>query len=184
MNERGELPTQEDVAALAAEVRELKEVLREVSGKLGRIEKRLRFFFPDSFPGGSRKGKEPDIRENPPSITPQQALDLYSELVRMARSGQEQEVEARVTAMSLADLALLVKELGAPLGKKPSRTGLTKSLMGRLKESIMLSRHTSRPGPDHSVRQGESAPLGEDAANPEETATDLTGADKSPQRSS
>ena len=36
----------EDVEALAGELRDLKEVIREVSGKLGRIEKRLRLLSP------------------------------------------------------------------------------------------------------------------------------------------
>jgi hypothetical protein len=143
-----DLLKQEDVEALAHEMRDLKEVLREVSGKLGRIEKRLRTFFPDSFPDKSQKEKTPDLRESAPSITPQQALDFYSELVALARSGKEQEVEARTAKLALADLALLVRELGAPLGKKPSRIGLTRSLMGRLKESVLLSRHTNRPPVD------------------------------------
>ncbi|HLH75288.1 MAG TPA: hypothetical protein VKV28_00650 [Candidatus Binataceae bacterium] len=146
MTEQNISPKEEDVIALAGEMRELKEILREVSGKLGRIEKRLRAFFPSSFPSAKTgRVKLPQLNDSPPTITPQQALDLYTELIDLARSGQERQVETRVAEMGLGNLALLVKELGAPLGKKPSRPALMKSLMGRLKESIMLSRHTNRP---------------------------------------
>jgi hypothetical protein len=161
MSDQGEQLKREDVEALAGELRDLKEVLREVSGKLGRIEKRLRLFYPESFPRPERrKEKSSDVQETPPTITSQQALELYSELVDMARTGREQQAEARVANLGIADLALLVKELGAPSGKKPNRTALTKSLMGRLKESIMLSRHTVRPGANRASqdeRSGSSA---------------------------
>jgi hypothetical protein len=155
MNDRPDLK-REDVEALASEMHDLKEVLREVSGKLGRIEKRLRVFFPGSFPAPkARTGKTSDVRESVPTITPQQALDLYSELVALARSGQEQRVAERAAGLELVDLALLVRELGAPLGKKPTRAGLTRSLMGRLKESVLLSRHTNRPPVHSSTRERE-----------------------------
>lgn len=153
-----EPPKREDVEALAGEMRDLKEVLREVSGKLGRIEKRLRAFFPDSFPQNkTRKEPSSNLRESAPTITAQQALDIYTELVTLARSGQEQEIASRAAKLDIADLALLVRELGAPLGKKPSRTGLTKSLMSRLKESVLLSRHTNRPSANPSPAQYEKA---------------------------
>jgi hypothetical protein len=152
----------EDVEALAGELQDLKEIVREVSGKLGRIEKRLRLFFPQSFPIPAPKQSKTPVGDVPPTITPQQALGLYSELLEMARTGREQQVEARVAGMDLPDLALLVRELGAPLGKKPTRPGLTKSLMGRLRESMMLSRHTVRPASNQS-------------ATPEESTKVLTG---------
>ncbi len=145
MNEQPEMK-REDVEALAGEMRDLKEAAREISGKLGRIEKRLRAFFPGSFPvKKGRTEKSLDLRENPPTMTTQQVLDFYTELVELARSGQEREVDARAAQLGIPDLALLVRELGAPLGKKPNRAGLTRSLMGRLKESVLLSRHTNRP---------------------------------------
>jgi hypothetical protein len=145
----------EDVEALAAELRDLKEVMRDVSGKLGRIEKRLKLFFPQSFPSERRKQPGVDIREMSPTISPQKALEMYTDLLEMARSGRQQEVESRIAGIALPDLALLVRELGAPLGKKPTRPALTKSLMGRLRESIMLSRHTLRPASDPSALEGE-----------------------------
>jgi hypothetical protein len=129
--------------------------MREVSGKLGRIEKRLRLFFPQSFPDERRKAAEGDIREMSPTITPQRALEMYTELLEIARTGREEQIQSRIAGIALPDLALLVRELGAPLGKKPTRPALTKSLMGRLRESIMLSRHTLRPASNPSAPQRE-----------------------------
>jgi hypothetical protein len=172
----------EDVEALAGELRDLREVMREVSGKLGRIEKRLRLFFPQSFPDERRKEPEGDIREMSPTITPQRALEMYTELLEIARRGREEQVQSRIAGMALPDLALLVRELGAPLGKKPTRTALSKSLMGRLRESIMLSRHTLRPASNPSTPQSEgneNAPAkdgseasGEAPDNPDTTRND------------
>ncbi len=158
----------EDVEALAGELRDLREVMREVSGKLGRIEKRLRLFFPQSFPDERRKEPEGDIREMSPTITPQRALEMYTELLEIARTGREEQVQSRIAGMALPDLAVLVRELGAPLGKKPTRTALTKSLMGRLRESIMLSRHTLRPvsspsAPESGGTENDSAAGGSEA---------------------
>jgi hypothetical protein len=157
----------EDVEALAGELRDLREIIREVSGKLGRIEKRLRLFFPQSFPVERRKEPEADIREMSPTITPQRALEIYTELLEMARTGREQQVESRIAGIVLPDLALLVRELGAPLGKKPTRTALTKSLMGRLRESMMLSRHTIRPASNLSTPESEATENASDTGGSE-----------------
>lgn len=146
MSEHTEAPQREDVEILAREITELKEVLRDVSGKLGRMEKRLRLFFPASFPSNERReGKKEEHQGNLPAMTSEQRLALYSELLELGRSGQQLPLENRLEKISTEDLALLVKELGAPVGKKPSRIRLTKSLMGRLKQSVMLSRHAARP---------------------------------------
>lgn len=167
-----------DVDALAGELRDLKDILREVSGKLGRIERRLRLFFPESFPKSERhKEKELELHEPTATINSQQALDLYSELVEIARTGKEQQLEARMASMGIADLALLVRELGAPLGKKPTRIALTKSLMGRLKQSIMLSRHTVRPSPERPSHQNETAD-GDGQSDQEESVGNAEEVDK------
>ena len=171
MSEQSKGPSSEDVSALAAEMQELKEVVREVAGKLGRIEKRLRVFFPDSFPNtGTRRKAAADSFDKPPTMTPREALELYDKLVTQARSGSEREVEAAISRLELPDLALLVRELGAPAGKKPTRKALTKSLMGRLKESIMLSRHTPRPKTEGISRQSGQSPSHEQKKETEAVA--------------
>jgi hypothetical protein len=137
----------EEVARLIAEVRETKELLRELSSKLSRIDTRLRRAFPPAFAkekerktrGGMSAGHEA------PTISPEQATALYEELVGLARENRFEEVQNRLSSLSVADLSLLRQELGASLGKrKPSPKTLIELILGRIKESVMLSKHTNR----------------------------------------
>lgn len=146
MTEPNKIPAREDVEVLAREIRDLKETLRDVSGKLGRIEKRLRVFFPAAFPQAkSRSAKGERLETSPPTMTTDQLLAVYNDLVNLARSDRPSQVEGKLDALALGDLALLVRELGAPVGGKPTRPLLVRSVLGRLKQSVMLSRHTPRP---------------------------------------
>jgi hypothetical protein len=156
MTEPYKIPEREDVEILAREIRDLKEVLRELSGKLGRIEKRLRVFFPAAFPKSKpRANKGQSLQSSPPTMTSEQVLGFYNELIDLVRADRRSQVEDNLARLALGDLALLVRELGAPTGNNPSRSGLTKSVMGRLKQSIMLSRHSSRPASSPSASSAE-----------------------------
>jgi hypothetical protein len=138
-------PTDE-VNRLVSELRETKEALRDLSSRLGRIETRLKRVFPSAFPKKEPVAKKrgPAIQE-PPTLTAEQAMTLYQELVDLARKDQLAEVRSRLSSMNLPDLSLLRTELGAPLGKKkPSAKALTDAILGRIKESVMLSKHTNR----------------------------------------
>ena len=137
----------EEVNRLVAEVRETKELLRELSSKLSRIETRLKRVFPPAF---AKKNDEATRERVPagrkaPTLTVGQAMILYQELVDSARKDQFEEVHRRLSSFGLADLSLLQRELGASLGKKkPSAKALITAILGRVKESIMLSKHTNR----------------------------------------
>jgi hypothetical protein len=137
----------EEVSRLVSELQETKAALRDLSSKLGRMETRLKRAFPSAFPKKTEslaKKKGLAIQE-PPTITAEQAMTLYRELVDLAKKDQLAEVHRRLSFMNLADLSLLRTELGAPLGKKkPSAKALTDAILGRIKESVMLSKHTDR----------------------------------------
>lgn len=137
----------EEVSRLVSELQETKQALRDLSSKLGRIETRMKRVFPSAFPKKTEpvaKRRAPAIQE-PPTLTVEQAMTLYQELVDLAKKDQLAEVHRRLSSMNLADLSLLRAELGAPLGKKkPSAKSLTDAILGRIKESVMLSKHTDR----------------------------------------
>ncbi len=137
----------EEVNRLVSELHETKEALRDLSSKLSRIETRLKRVFPSAFPkkkDAVTKKRGSAIQEAP-TLTAEQAMTLYQELVDLARKDQLTEVRRRLSSMNAADLSLLRTELGAPLGKrKASAKALTDAILGRIKESVMLSKHTDR----------------------------------------
>src|SRR6185437_330511 len=78
----------EEVVKLLDEYRELKAVLREISGRLSRIEIRLKKVFPVSAARSDEKARlfRKAGGDMSPALTPQQAQELFDEAVRLARS--------------------------------------------------------------------------------------------------
>lgn len=145
---------EEEVMELAKELRELKDVLREISSKVTQIEARVKRTFAATFPKGTAGRRFPGPKvTDPPTISPQEALKVYNDLVGMAKQGNKGEVQRRLEIMGLPDLALLSRELGVSLGKsKPSRKTLLNGVLGRINESIMLSTSSLRQAPDRAER--------------------------------
>jgi hypothetical protein len=136
----------EEVSRLAIELSETKEALRDLSSKLGRIETRLKRVFPQAF---ARKttagGQRPSEGHEPPTLTPETAMALYEKLVEQARNDQLDQVRQELSVLNLADLSFLRRELGASLGKrKASPRVLIEVITSRVRESVMLSKHTDR----------------------------------------
>ncbi len=145
---------EEEVKELAKELRELKDVLREISNRVTQIETRVKRTFAATFPKvpAARRYSAPKLTD-PPTISPDEALKLYDDLVGMAKQGNKGEVQIRLETMGLPDLALLSRELGVSLGKsKPSRRTLLEGVLGRINESMMLSTSGLRQGSDRLER--------------------------------
>jgi len=136
----------DEIDRLVTELRETKEALRDLSGKLTRIETRLKRVFPQAFPKAIKERKEKPLSENQPtSLTPETAMVLYEELVQHARNDRLEQVSNRLSSLSIPDLSFLRRELGASLGKrKPTAKTLIEAIVGRIRESVMLSKHTDR----------------------------------------
>jgi len=136
----------EEVGRLVKELGETKEALRELSGGLAHIETRLSRVFPAAFakPPRERKKKADGIAEAA-TLTANTAMALYEQLVEDARNNRFDEVRQKLSSLSVADLSFLRRELGASLGKrKPSAKVLTEVIISRIRESVMLSKHTNR----------------------------------------
>src|SRR5881394_3081455 len=138
----------DDVARdLAREIREMKEILRDMARKLSQLEMRARRGFPAAFPVAPKK-KTQTTAATPagePTIVPSEALRIYDELVALARSGSREQVQSRLNSFGVPDLFLLSRELGVSLGRKrPSRPSLVAGILGRINESVMLSTSTLR----------------------------------------
>lgn len=150
--------TEEEIRELVKELRELKDVLREISGKVAQVEARAKRAFPAAFPKTQPGQRSPAPKlTDPPTISPQEALRLYDDLVVMAKQGDKEQAQRRLESMGLADLFLLSRELGVSLGKsKPSRKTLLNGVLGRINESVMLSVSSFRERAEHLKAKGEA----------------------------
>ncbi|MEO6861518.1 MAG: hypothetical protein ABI180_08280 [Microcoleus sp.] len=129
---------------LVDEIGELKEILREVSKKLTRIEAQVKR---GGLSAGSKTAQLPTVAdvEKSANLSTDNVLEVYEELRLQAKKGHELEVRQKLSAMSATDLNLMCCELGMPpSSKNPSRKKMFELIIGRIKQSLMLSRHIDR----------------------------------------
>jgi cysteinyl-tRNA synthetase len=137
----------EQTVQLVDEIGELKEILREVSRKLTRIETKVK----RGATAAASKTSEVqnyqaavDVNKSA-NLSAENVLQVYEELRLKAKNGNEQEVTQKLLAMSATDLNLMCCELGMPpTSKNPSRRKMFDLIIGRIKQSLMLSRHIDR----------------------------------------
>jgi len=126
------------------EIGELKAILREVSKKLTRIETQVKR---GGLSAGSKTSELPSVADldKPANLSAENVLEVYEELRLQAKKGHELEVRQKLSAMSANDLNLMCCELGMPpSSKNPSRKKMFELIIGRIKQSLMLSRHIDR----------------------------------------
>jgi hypothetical protein len=137
----------EETVHLVDEIGELKEILREVSRKLTRIETKVKRGVTSATSKTSEFQHSPATADvqRPADLSPENILQVYEELRLKAKNGKEQEVREKLLAMSATDLNLMCCELGMPpSSKNPSRRKMFELIIGRIKQSLMLSRHIDR----------------------------------------
>lgn len=141
----GEFRTPEqEVSRLLDELAGLRDQLRGIGATLGRLELRIKRAFPNVAAERQSRGAN-DRGKTEPSLTPEKALQLYDDAVKQAKLGSQDRALAEVQKLALPDLAVLHRELGLSLGRsKPSRKILMNGIINRIKQSVMLSQHTSR----------------------------------------
>lgn len=135
---------EQESAGLVDEIGELKEILREVSKKLTRIETQVKR---GVISAKSKTSESPTIANvtKPVNLSPENVLEAYEELRLQAKNGNEEEVRQKLSAMSATDLNLMCCELGMPpSSKNPSRKKMFELIIGRIKQSLRLSRHIDR----------------------------------------
>ena len=136
--------SEQESGALVEEIGELKEILREVSRKLTRLETQVKR---GVLSAGSKTSDIPtggDVNK-PANLSAANVLEVYEELRLQAKNGNEEEVRQKLLAMSATDLNLMCCELGMPpSSKNPSRKKMFELIIGRIKQSLRLSRHIDR----------------------------------------
>ncbi len=132
----------EEVAALMRELTQIREVLRDISNRVGQIERHVKRAF--TIPA---KDKSKPIRQQSanaggvmkPQITSADALREFDELVSVCRDHGPETIINRLNAKDHSELRVIAVELGLPAGSKVSRKQLTSSIAGRVRESLLLS---------------------------------------------
>lgn len=142
-----EVLADDESSQLVDEISELKEILREVSRKLTRIETKVKR-------GGisaTTKVSEPTVSQpdettdKSAGLSAEQVIQIYEQLRLKAKNGKEEEVRKKLLSMTATDLSLVCLELGMPpTAKNPSRKKMIEIILGRIKQSLMLSRHIDR----------------------------------------
>jgi hypothetical protein len=152
MSEQNQQPFRsrdEELEYLGRQMADIREALREIAGRVNQIERHVkRSFGVSSLPG---QAKEPrrvaDGTPERPTMSAEEAISAFDGLVRVWKEQSPDRVESRLQEMGTADLKLLTNELGLSFASKPSRKTLTAGIIGRINESIMLSRNTNLTPP-------------------------------------
>lgn len=139
---------QEELARLNGELVELRATLREISERLGHIERHVkRAFGVKETPKTNKTQKRKDTESEAPSISPEKALEVFRELTEVTREKGNAAAESRLDLLNITDLRLLARELGVTFSSKPSRKNLHAGIRGRIMESLMLSQNRNVTGP-------------------------------------
>ncbi|MEG4091905.1 hypothetical protein [Microcoleus sp. Pol12B4] len=136
--------SEQESGGLVEEISELKEILRDVSRKLTRLETQVKRGVLSPVSKASDISSSADVNK-PANLADGNVLEVYEELRLQAKNGNEEEVRQKLLAMSATDLNLMCCELGMPpSSKNPSRKKMFELIIGRIKQSLRLSRHIDR----------------------------------------
>lgn len=135
---------EEEVLKLLDECTELRRTLKTISTQLGRMENRVKRAFPAAAEKARVRAKS-NRQLTGESILPEEALAEFDRIVGLVASGASEEAERIVESKSASDLFAIAKELGASFPKsKPSVRAMRETIFGKVRESVLLSRHSPR----------------------------------------
>jgi hypothetical protein len=134
---------EQEVLRLLEECAELRRSLKTISAQLGRMENRVKRAFPNA--AAQMRERKVISQSSKATITPEQALAEFDKVVELAASGANAEAERVLEAKSAPDLRVITKELGVSFPKsKPSIKAMREAIFGKVRESVLLSRHNTR----------------------------------------
>ena len=142
-NESGFRTPEQEVLKLLEECAELRRTLKTISAQIGRMENRVKRAFPAA--AAQMRERRVGSQSSKTTITPEQALAEFEKVVGLAASGANEEAERALEAKSAPDLLVIAKELGLTFPKsKPSIRKMREAIFGKVRESVLLSRHHHR----------------------------------------
>lgn len=150
----------EELARLNSELGEIRDLMRDVSTRLGQIERHVKRAFGVTEIRKPATAKAKEAGSDKPSISPSEALEVFRELTDLSREKGGTAVEERLERMSIPDLKVMAHELGVSFSSKPTRRTLHAGIRGRVSESVMLSRNrnVTLPRSEQSGEPSDKAP--------------------------
>jgi hypothetical protein len=146
MNETGLKTPDQEVEQLLEECQRLRATLAEISGQVARMEKRVKRAFPEPANRVSERlrlqsGKHSDASAS--SLSHEEALVEFDKAVQIA-AADPSRAERFLLEKPSADLLAIAREVGISFGKsKPSVRAIKDALYGRIRESLLLSKHNT-----------------------------------------
>jgi hypothetical protein len=137
---------EQEVLKFLEECAEIRQALKTISAQVGRMETRAKRAFPAvAVAKPARERKVAGANSAKASISSEQALVEFDRIVGLAASGSNKEAESILEAKSAPDLRAIAKELGVSFAKsKPSVKALREAIFGKVRESVLLTRHSTR----------------------------------------
>jgi len=136
--------SEQEVIKLLEECAEMRRMLKSISGQLVRIESRVKH----AFPAATQKVKARELARSNAAAHPLSAEDALAEfdkLVALVTSGASHDAERIVDSHSSAELLAMARELGVSFSNgRPSVKDLRAAVFGKVRESVLLSRHNTR----------------------------------------
>ncbi|MBI2191769.1 MAG: hypothetical protein HYU36_07280 [Planctomycetes bacterium] len=109
------------------------------------------------------------------TLSPEAAPALYDELAGAARDERTAELNSRLEKLAVPDLKVLAKETGLRVDSDLSRQVLIKGIMGRIRESVLLSTNTNVTSPRTTMPASRSSRNTENAVSPPDREVDPVG---------
>jgi hypothetical protein len=134
------------VKTVADEIAMLRRELQQASASLNRIEKRLRFNFPD-YPKPPLKKSERASGEQAVSTKGRdELLRDFDTILEATKTNGDSGFRTAVTGLSDADAAALAYELGAVPSRKAGRKRAEEAIRRRAQESMLLQTRRDKSG--------------------------------------
>lgn len=129
LDDRSITATKEDIELLVLEISDVKGILKELSGQILRIERRLNVLLPKSEKQTRKVSRRLDTNE---------ARRTIGHLTECAKRGEEIEIELRRMTVK-GELGVLARELGMTNAKLPPKDTLVRRISTRLRQSASVS---------------------------------------------
>jgi hypothetical protein len=108
------------------------------------MENRIKHAFPAAA-AEARERRAGGTYFSAATMTPEQALAEFDRVVGLAASGANEEAQRLLDAKLPPDLLAIAKEVGIIFPKsKPSIKAMREAIIGKVRESVLLSRHHTR----------------------------------------
>jgi hypothetical protein len=152
--------SEEELARLNSELAEIRDLMRDVSTRLGQIERHVKRAFGVTEIQKTTTAGVKETGPDKPSISPGEALEVFRKLTDVSRAEGSTAVEERLEQMTIPDLKVMAHELGVSFSSKPTRRNLHAGIRGRVSESVMLSqnRNVTLPRSEQSGEISVKAP--------------------------